>query len=89
MKKTNALFILGSILLLTGCSSEAGQAPASFGQAVNQNIAAQIVNPDAAEKNAVPVFNGERAALAQKNYVNDKTTTAVAPSTTTSSGGGQ
>ncbi len=88
MKTQNALFLLGSLLLLTGCSSQAGEAPASFGQAVNQNIAVQIVNPDAGETNAVPVYNGARAALAQKNYETGKTTTAVAPSTSSSSGGG-
>lgn len=87
------LFISVSLPLLSGCSAtEAGQGPVYFGSAVRQNIAAQIVNPEAAENNSrVLVYSGERAALAQKHYVLDSTEKARAPKTSTMSvsGGSQ
>ena len=81
------IFLLCAIFLLAGCAGQAGKAPESFGDAVRQNITAQTVNPEAAETNTrAPVYNGERAALAQKRYVFDAVEKPTAPKT--SSGGG-
>lgn len=73
-------------LLLMGCShEEAGKPPMNFGNSVKQNIAAQIVNPDAPNTNRSLVHNGSRTVLAQERYVSDKVEAAEAE--TTSSAG--
>jgi hypothetical protein len=87
--KTNIklLSLIGALFLLTGCG-EAGQGPSQFGNSVRQNIAAQIVNPGAAEENGSLTYNGERSALAQKHYTLDTVEKAKAPKTSTVAGGG-
>lgn len=68
-------FVLGfSLLSLASCTSmnEAGEPPHYFGNAVEQNIAAQIVNPDAPEENTAPEHVGARIAVGQARYVIDK-----------------
>lgn len=77
--------VLGS---LAGCSRDpqAGMPPPHFGNAVNQNIQAQLVNPDAPESDEAPYYNGERAAMAQRRYVGDRSEAANA-SVTSSIGG--
>jgi len=95
MKKSmkRSFLLWGALLLLGGCAnSESGQAPASFGNTVRQNIAAQVINPEAGEKSRAPVYSGERMELAQKRYVLDAVEKSNAPKTSSISGnvgGGQ
>jgi len=42
------------------------------GEAVERNIAAQLVNPTAPSGDEVATMNGERAALAQDRYAKDQ-----------------
>jgi len=42
------------------------------GEAVERNIAAQLVNPAAPSGDAAATMNGERAALAQDRYTKDQ-----------------
>ena len=84
--KLSSVFI-GAFFLLAGCG-EAGLGPAQFGNSVRQNIAAQTVNPEGAEKGAALTYSGERSALAQKRYTTDTAEKAKAPKTSTVTGGG-
>ena len=63
-------------LALGGCASP--HLSADFGQAVRQNIAAQVANPDAKFAGTMaPGSNGARVAAAQDRYVKGK---VIAPS---------
>lgn len=75
MKIQSALILIA--FGLGGCAHEAGlpdfyaeETEAKFGEAVRQNIAAQVVNPDAPE--GVLTASGARTALAQERYEEDK-----------------
>lgn len=85
MKKNTKILLSLSVssFLLVGCMSleEAGAPPPGFGNSVKQNIAAQIVNPDALEEGRSLTHSGERAVVAQERYVSDKVEEAVAEST--------
>jgi hypothetical protein len=82
-----SFFILGFLFLTGGCAQiEAGQGSPSFGDSVRQNIAAQVVNPDAAENKGAPVYSGERAALAQKRYLLNTVEKVEAPATSSIGG---
>ena len=56
-----------------------------FGRAVQEDLAAQIADPDATYKGPPPPSSGERAALSQSNYAKD---TVKQPAAQTTSGGG-
>jgi type IV pilus biogenesis protein CpaD/CtpE len=60
-----------------------------FGRAVNEDLAAQIADPDATYRGPPPPSSGERAALATKHYGTDTVKQPVAQTTETevSSGG--
>ena len=60
------LSIAGVSLLLAGCASQ-GISP-TFGNAVRQNMAAQIVNPDPVGARPPPQLNGVRARDAYDRY---------------------
>ena len=68
---------MGVGALLSGCvgtppSQSALRLSDDFGQAVNQDLAAQIADPDAAAKEGPPPpSSGARAALAQTRYRHD------------------
>jgi len=81
MKKTTYVALALSLFLLVGCST-AGEAPPHFGNSVRQNIAAQIINPDAPDTNSAPVHEGTRTSVAQGRYISD---TVEKPETTTTS----
>ena len=60
-----------------------------FGRAVQEDMAAQIADPDATYKGPPPASSGEQAALAQTRYATDKVTKPVSVNTqSTGSGGG-
>lgn len=54
-----------------------------FGRAVQEDLAAQIADPDATYKGPPPPSSGERAALAQKRYQADH---VIMPANTSSGG---
>ena len=79
------------LLMLGGCASNApvGVQDIRFGDAVQQNIAGQIVNPAAPEDRGPLTMNAERAALQQGRYLADMVEKPVDISTqSTQSGGG-
>lgn len=68
---TKVIFVaaaLGASLGLGGCATR--HLSADYGQAVRQNIAAQVANPDARFVGAIaPGSNAARVAAAQDRYV--------------------
>ena len=71
-------FALSSALLLGACANHVGepdffqdQTQEVFGRAVNENIAAQTVNPNAPEGGAIEA-SGARTAAAKQRYEDDK-----------------
>ena len=57
-------------LPLAGCVGVWGHMQPDFGQAVRQDFAAQVADPDASyARTALPANSGARAALAQQRYV--------------------
>ena len=70
--------------LLSGCAQSSLRLSPDFGNAVNQDIAAQIADPDAHYVGTpAPGSSGPRVGLAQKRY---DTGTVIPPSSTTASG---
>src|ERR1700675_4246152 len=70
--------------VLSGCAQSSLRISPDFGNAVNQDLAAQIADPEARYKGTPsPGSDGERVSLAQKRY---GTNQVVPPSTTTASG---
>ena len=87
MMKTYTTLIALSLPLLaaSACTNEeVGAPPSYFGNAVEQNIAAQIVNPDAPEINEAPIHVGGRAAIAQQRYLLDEVEKPTATKTSDS-----
>lgn len=76
IKKTEKLLTLLLILpVFTACTSiyeEAGAPPSYYGNAVEQNAAAQIVNPEAPQTDEPPIHVGSRIDAAQRRYLADK-----------------
>ena len=72
--------------LLSGCSTSSLRISPDFGNAVRQDEAAQIADPDARYAGTLaPGSSGPRVGLAQKRY---DTGTVIPPSSTTASGSG-
>ena len=89
INKNAFLVSVASLFFVCGCTHEqVAMAPDHFGAAVNQNIAAQIVNPDAPNVNEPPVYDGERSILAQKRYATDKVEKPTPMNTADIGGGG-
>ncbi len=66
---------------LTGCQSAVRLQP-DFGNAVRQDIAAQIADPDAGRKaRPAPPSDGVRTALTQDRYQKDQVTQPAAAAT--------
>jgi type IV pilus biogenesis protein CpaD/CtpE len=84
--KYSSIF-LSLTFLASGCAHQAGlpdfytaETEAKFGAAVRQNIAAQTVNPDAPDADALAA-SGARTAIAQDRYVKDEVEKPSATST--------
>jgi hypothetical protein len=74
---------LGTAPLLSACTQSSLRISPDFGNAVHQDIAAQIADPDAHyEGTPAPGSNGPRVGLAQKRY---DTNQVIQPSATTAS----
>jgi type IV pilus biogenesis protein CpaD/CtpE len=91
------LLASASALTLCACATETGryefysdEANVQFGSSVEQNIAAQTVNPDGAEGDVTA--NGQRVGTAQERYRADKVEkpkpAGTLQSTTSGQGGG-
>ncbi len=89
MKTLKLIAILGSLAAVTACAPQEKLHP-SFGNAVQHNMAAQIINPSPVYSGAqqVPELDGPRAAGAQGRYDTGK---VIQPERlrTTDVGGGQ
>ncbi len=85
MKFRPALAIVIAGLSLSACSQSTLRLSPDFGQAVRQDIAAQIADPDAHYKGVpAPGSDGMRVDLAQTRYQKND---VIQPSTTTASSG--
>jgi hypothetical protein len=84
-----AVIIAGAGALLASCADEkaldAQYDSIRLGQAVREDMTAQIADPDATYKGPPPPSNGEHADSAIKRYQNDKVTP---PSGGVAGGGG-
>jgi hypothetical protein len=71
---------------LSGCAQSSLRISPDFGNAVNQDLVAQIADPDAHYAGTpAPGSSGTRVGLAQKRY---DTNQVIQPATTTASGAG-
>lgn len=89
-KSAIALIAVAAALPLAGCVQAQGHMQPDFGQAVRQDFAAQVADPDAAyARKALPASSGARAALAQQRYVKGQVTQPASSGTgaLSSSGG--
>ena len=83
-----ATALLASSLMLGACADQSiyeRPGDSQFGEANNQTMAAQIIDPDPHYDTLVPVSSGEHAATAVKAYREDK---VPEPTTGTSSSSG-
>jgi len=69
MKTLKLMAMLGSVATIAACAPQENLHP-SFGNAVQQNMAVQIINPSPTYSSAeqVPALDGPRAAGAQERY---------------------
>lgn len=84
LSHTASIFVLGT--LVSACATEVGQPPADFGAAVNQNIEAQIANPDHLATDKKVTSDGARVERAQSRYEKGDTEQLERPDTTKSIG---
>lgn len=84
--------LVGAGALLAGCADEkaldAQYDSIHLGQAVHEDMAAQIADPDAAYRGPPPPSSGEQAAIATDRYKANKVIAPYAPSSLTSVQGG-
>ncbi len=78
------IFVASAGVLLSACTQSKLRMSPDFGNAVNQDLAAQIADPDAHYAGTpAPGSNGARVGLAQKRY---ETNQVIPPSSITASG---
>ncbi len=77
-------FATASVLAMGACTEVQMHQSGDFGQALHQDLAAQIADPDAKYKGDVaPGSNGARVALAQDRYAKGKVIPPVTASAST------
>ena len=82
-KTFRAVLMLSACIALSACAQSSLRINPDFGNAVRQDAAAQIADPDAHYQGVpAPGSNGPRVGLAQKRY---DTNTVIPPSSTTAS----
>ncbi len=86
MTRIMLLCALPCFLLLQACATDVDRDP-HFGDAVRNNVNAQIANPNAPSGEPMTA-NGEKAAVAQGRYVTDKVKTPEGINTKDNSSGG-
>jgi hypothetical protein len=73
MSRLKIVGLLSSCLILAACENDpVGLHQPVFGNAVQQNIAGETVNPAAPVDRSALTMDGVRAALQQQKYVTDK-----------------
>ena len=75
--------ILVAGLMLAACNTPANTPRPEFGQAVRNNMAAHIIDPNPPEDMALPPSDGVRRALMIQRYQADEVETPPLPVTTT------
>jgi type IV pilus biogenesis protein CpaD/CtpE len=75
--------VLVAGLVLAACSTPANTPRPEFGQAVRNNMAAHIVDPNPPENMELPPSDGVRRSLMIERYQADKVETPPLPVTTT------
>lgn len=81
-----SIVALAALTLVAACTPTDRTSP-GFGDAVRQNIAAQVINPDPYPADAAaPEHDGERARDAVQRYREDRVKRPVSQSTTTMKG---
>jgi type IV pilus biogenesis protein CpaD/CtpE len=75
--------VLVAGLVLAACTTPANAPRPEFGQAVRNNMAAQIIDPNPPEDMALPPSDGVRRALMIQRYQADRVESPQLPVTTT------
>jgi type IV pilus biogenesis protein CpaD/CtpE len=75
--------VLVAGLALAACTTPANTPRPEFGQAVRNNMAAHIIDPNPPETMALPPSDGVRRALMIQRYQADEVETPALPVTTT------
>ena len=75
--------ILVAGLVLAACTTPANTPRPEFGQAVRNNMAAQIIDPQPPESMELPPSDGARRALMIERYRTDQVEPPLLPVTTT------
>ena len=75
--------VLVAGLALAACTTPANTPRPEFGEAVRNNMAAQIIDPNPPEDMALPPSDGVRRALMIQRYQADEVETPPLPVTTT------
>jgi len=75
--------ILVAGLVLAACTTPANTPRPEFGQAVRNNMAAQIIDPQPPESMELPPSDGARRALMIERYRTDQVEPPMLPVTTT------
>ena len=70
-------------LLLAACNGPANAPRPEFGQAVRNNMTAQIIDPNPPEDMALPPSDGVRSALMIQRYQSDEVESPLLPMTST------
>jgi len=75
--------VLVAGLVLAACNTPANTPRPEFGQAVRNNMAAQIIDPNPPESMELPPSDGPRRALMIQRYQADEVESPLLPVTTT------
>jgi type IV pilus biogenesis protein CpaD/CtpE len=75
--------VLVAALVLAACSTPANTPRPEFGQAVRNNMAAHIIDPNPPENMELPPSDGVRRSLMIERYQADEVETPPLPVTTT------
>ncbi len=75
--------VLFAGLLLAACNTPADTPRPEFGQAVRNNMTAQIIDPNPPEDMALPPSDGVRSSLMIERYQRDEVESPLLPTTTT------
>jgi type IV pilus biogenesis protein CpaD/CtpE len=75
--------VLLAALLLAACNTPANTPRPEFGQAVRNNMTAQIIDPNPPENMELPPSDGVRRSLMIERYQHDEVESPLLPTTTT------
>ena len=79
---TRAIILIAG-LVLTACNTPANTPRPEFGEAVRNNMAAHIIDPNPPEDMALPPSDGVRRSLMIQRYQADEVETPALPVTST------